>query len=220
MAQLELASLLAATPANGLTGATGSTLSAEAGVETTGTAPSFSQLLAGSAQTPAAPLAPGQLVGELAAASTINNLPPPVPTPASNDPASLDQAVKLLAPAALAEGLVPTTDGVASGESGESGESDELSGEAIDAPSSEHAAEAAWLGWPLFLESRTALRDSSALGTEHLPSPPAETALVDSTLEGIHSSSAKLAPWTQWTEGSAGPVSYTHLDVYKRQRRA
>lgn len=210
MAQLELASLLAATPANGLTGATGSPLSAEAGAETTDTAPSFSQLLAGSAQTPAAPLAPGQLAGELAAGSTINNLPPPVPTPASNDPASLGQAVQLLAPAALAEGLVPTADGVASGESGESGESgksDELSSEAIDAPSGDHAAEAAWLGWPLFLESRAALRDSSALGTEHLPSPPAEAALVDNTLEGIHSSSAKLAPWTQWTESSAGQTN-------------
>lgn len=200
MAQLELASLMATTPANGLTGATGSTLSAEAGAETAGTAPSFSQLLAGSAQTPAAPLAPGQLAGELAAGSTINNLPPPVPTPASNDPASLGQVVQLLAPTALAEGLVPTADGVASGESAESAESDELSSEAIDASSGEHAAEAAWLGWPLFLESRAALRDSGALGTEHLPSPPAEAALVDSTLEDIHSSSAKLAPWTQWTD--------------------
>lgn len=200
MAQLELASLLVAAPASGTTGATSNTLPSEVGAETAGTALSFSQLLAGTAQSSTQPLAPGQIAGELAAGPTVNNLPLPTSTPAANDPANVPQANQTLALEALVEGLVPATDGDAGTSDSKPGK---LDSETIDVPSDENAAEAAWLGWPLFLESRAALRDGNTLSTqEQMPSPSTEISLTDSTLEGISSSSTQLAPWTQWAQSN------------------
>lgn len=198
MAQLELASLLAPAPVSGATGAASSTLSTETSATTTGGALSFNQLLAGVAQTsdcasaPAIPLAPGQIADALAVGSAIDNPPLPSPAPA-NDPARVEQAGQT----ALAAGLVPIAAGAAAEEASQSGESantGELDSESLASPSDGPAVEAAWLGWPLFLESRAALRDDSALGAAQRPNPSAEAALADSTLEAIGLPPTQFAP--------------------------
>lgn len=198
MAQLELTSLLAPAPVSGATGAASSTLSTETSATTTGGALSFNQLLAGVAQTsdcasaPAIPLAPGQIADALAVGSAIDNPPLPSPAPA-NDPARVEQAVQT----ALAAGLVPMAAGAAAEEASQSGESantGELDSESLASPSDGPAVEAAWLGWPLFLESRAALRDDSALGAAQRPNPSAEAALADSTLEAIGLPPTQFAP--------------------------